>query len=631
MSKTNLSKHLCGICSLVCLICLFPLVPKAAEAQAILAGTWNFNSFVTGPGAPWFQRGTVTVAQNGTFTGSGTESNGKVDSISGSLAVSSAGLVMKLNGQSATAYCEIDSSYTFLSCTETLSNHSSNLFIMTNQATSCSLSDLAGTWQGAILSAGPTPLWERVTETINSDGTFTGSYTKSDGTTGVISGALAISSIGVITCVSGSCADPTYASVMNTGKTITVGLSGAATTTEDANLFVFAKQATSYSIDDLVSTWIGNGLASGRGAPWFEDDTLSIAQDGTTSFAWVASDGTSGNHTGTLSISSAGVITLNLSSTSIGFIDANMTVMVFTRTWGDGATQELGIFTNNPVVSPNVSSIISPTSSSGSAASAFSEPTSTSNAPSSSTGAPTTGPSGTGGGGTTPQGGGASTTDTSQSKDSTAAPTAAASEHTANRAPSSPPETKTPTAVPNAPTIIAATTGFGRPTAGKNAEATVSFKLPSNSQGQIKSYSATSDPGNITATGSGSPITVPDLTNGTTYTFTVTATNKMGTSPPSDATNSITPATVPNAPTNVAAKVDKAEATVSFKPPASNGGSEITSYIVTSSGGQTGLGRASPIIVKGLDKGKSYTFTATAKNKIGTSPPSTASNSVVPQ
>ncbi|MCU1582644.1 MAG: fibronectin, partial [Microbacteriaceae bacterium] len=51
-----------------------------------------------------------------------------------------------------------------------------------------------------------------------------------------------------------------------------------------------------------------------------------------------------------------------------------------------------------------------------------------------------------------------------------------------------------------------------------------------------------------TATGTGSPLTVTGLTNGDTYTFTVTATNAIGTGAPSQASNAVTPATPAIAP-----------------------------------------------------------------------------------
>jgi hypothetical protein len=87
---------------------------------------------------------------------------------------------------------------------------------------------------------------------------------------------------------------------------------------------------------------------------------------------------------------------------------------------------------------------------------------------------------------------------------------------------------------PPAPTIGSAVAG--------NAQATVSFTAPvSNGGAAITSYTVTSIPGGITATGTASPITVSGLTNGTSYTFTVTATNSVGAGAASAATNSVTP------------------------------------------------------------------------------------------
>jgi hypothetical protein len=178
--------------------------------------------------------------------------------------------------------------------------------------------------------------------------------------------------------------------------------------------------------------------------------------------------------------------------------------------------------------------------------------------------------------------------------------------------------------VPGAPTIGTATAG--------NGQAVVSFTAPASNGGSpITSYSATSSPGGFTGTGTTSPITVTGLSNGTGYTFTVTATNAVGTGPASAASNSVTPIGVPGAPTIGTATRGDAQATVSFTAPASNGGSAISSYTATSSpGGFTGTGTSSPITVTGLSNGTSYTFTVSATNAVGTGPASAASNSVTP-
>ncbi len=193
---------------------------------------------------------------------------------------------------------------------------------------------------------------------------------------------------------------------------------------------------------------------------------------------------------------------------------------------------------------------------------------------------------------------------------------------------------------PTAPATAPGAPAIGTATAG-NALAKVTFSAPASNGGSpITGYTATSSPGG--KTGAGGPtstsggLTVTGLTNGMAYTFTVTATNGVGTGAASKASNSVTPATVPGAPTIGTATAGNTQAQVKFTAPASNGGSAITSYTATSNpGGKTGTGgptsTSSGLTVTGLANGKAYTFTVTATNGVGTGTASKASNSVTPK
>lgn len=89
--------------------------------------------------------------------------------------------------------------------------------------------------------------------------------------------------------------------------------------------------------------------------------------------------------------------------------------------------------------------------------------------------------------------------------------------------------------------------------------------------------------------------------------------------------------TAPNAPTIGSPTPLNAAANVAFTPPSVSGGAPISNYTATSSpGGITGSGSASPVRVGGLTNGVSYTFTVTASNAFGTSPPSAPSAAVTP-
>jgi hypothetical protein len=88
--------------------------------------------------------------------------------------------------------------------------------------------------------------------------------------------------------------------------------------------------------------------------------------------------------------------------------------------------------------------------------------------------------------------------------------------------------------IPNPPTIGTATAG--------GASISIAFTADSSGKGgPTRSYIAKSNPGNITATGSTSPISVTGLTVGTSYTVSVAGVNQTGNSEYSSASNSAVP------------------------------------------------------------------------------------------
>jgi hypothetical protein len=195
---------------------------------------------------------------------------------------------------------------------------------------------------------------------------------------------------------------------------------------------------------------------------------------------------------------------------------------------------------------------------------------------------------------------------------------------------------------PTAPTApITAVVGPGSGTA------TVSWSVPSSNGGAaITSYTVVSNPGAISATtpdGSTLSLAVHGLTNGTTYTFTVTATNSVGSGPASVPSNAVTPASPPGQPFNVVATPGDASVGLTWSAP-NDGGSIIDSYLIevtpTSPAGATSartVTQPNPstpaptsTTVTGLTNGTSYSFTVTAHNAAGYGPASGATSPVTP-
>jgi len=173
-----------------------------------------------------------------------------------------------------------------------------------------------------------------------------------------------------------------------------------------------------------------------------------------------------------------------------------------------------------------------------------------------------------------------------------------------------------------------------------NASATISFTPPTNTGGNVTTvvngsiitspavitgYTATAYLGGVstglTASNASSPINFSGLTNGSTYTFTVYATNSAGSGDNSAPSGPVTPATTPGAPIIISAVAGDGSVVVSFNAPSDTGGSPISSYNLTVYDGATEVleiaGNLPSITASGLTNGTTYSFIVQAVNGVG--------------
>ena len=195
--------------------------------------------------------------------------------------------------------------------------------------------------------------------------------------------------------------------------------------------------------------------------------------------------------------------------------------------------------------------------------------------------------------------------------------------------------TTTPSTLPGAPKVTAVRgnasatlTWTHKPAVGAP---TTSFNISANPSAGVTIPPNSS----ITTNPTGAKVlTVTGLTNGTSYVFSVSCVNVIGTSLPGLA-KPVIPATVPGAPTGVTAIAATQSAQVSWTAPVSNGGSAITGYsIVYTTGGvsKTMTAKATPTtaLIKGLINGTAYTITVASVNVLGASSTAELTGSVTP-
>ena len=178
--------------------------------------------------------------------------------------------------------------------------------------------------------------------------------------------------------------------------------------------------------------------------------------------------------------------------------------------------------------------------------------------------------------------------------------------------PSSSAVTAVPSTTPSAPTGLSVVAG--------NRSLSVRFNAAANGGSPVTRYEYSLDNGATWAprSSTSTSFTVSGLTNGVTYQVRVRAVNARGTGPASVAVAG-TPRTTPAAPIVVAVAPGNRSLTVTWQPPASNGGAPITGYQVSTNGGSSwsSVGAVTSATVSGLTNGRSYRVRVRAINAAG--------------
>ena len=155
-------------------------------------------------------------------------------------------------------------------------------------------------------------------------------------------------------------------------------------------------------------------------------------------------------------------------------------------------------------------------------------------------------------------------------------------------------------------------------------QVSVSWAAPRSDGGTpITAYRLTTRPATpaVSVSGDARSATLTGLADGRAYRVSVAAVNGAGRGKSATSAPVRPHVTVPGPPGGVTAAPTSSAVRVSWQPPASDGGSVVTGYVIGVAGTArkiTAAAAARSVLVTGLAKGKSYRFTVAARNALGT-------------
>jgi large repetitive protein len=167
----------------------------------------------------------------------------------------------------------------------------------------------------------------------------------------------------------------------------------------------------------------------------------------------------------------------------------------------------------------------------------------------------------------------------------------------------------TPMTTPDAPTGLTATP--------LNKAVYLTWSAPANNGGGLNQYIVYQNGVQIKTT-TDTAITIDNLNNGATYSFTVAAQNNAGTGPQSSGASATPRPDVANRPTGLTETPADGQVTLSWTIPDSDGGATIDYYVIYQDDVALTINpTANSAIISGLVNGQSYSFAVAAHNSVG--------------
>ena len=298
-----------------------------------LAGTWYGHILTAGYEEGW-EYNTLTVDSEGNVSVTYTNSDGETETESNAakISITSTGIISEATNTSLHGIMSPDKNMVVF--TDTWDDGTTYaLTVLIKAGATYTQSDLTGTWYEHLLETGGDEGWQHSTVTIDSGGNVSVDMTDSDGNTETMPnvGVVSINSAGIMSLAGNSNFHGAGSPDKNTA---------VRTDTDDGeypaySMSFLVKTGGSFSISDMQGKWQGHSLTSAGTGNWqgWEHFTISIDALGNFSLQSIDSDNESDTASGTLDISSSGIITMNEEGSTLhGVLNLDKDIVALTQT-----------------------------------------------------------------------------------------------------------------------------------------------------------------------------------------------------------------------------------------------------------------------------------------------------------